>query len=794
MASKYFTEEHELFRDSLRSFIQKEVLPNINEWEEQQRIPRSIWKKMGDMGFLGLSYPEEYGGSNLDFFYDVVFNEEIGKTNCGGFVITQQVVQYMSGPYILKYGSEFLKQKYLPGLISGDLISCIGITEPGAGSDAQNIQSRAVREGDYYIVNGSKTFITNAVYGDILIMVVKTDPSAGAAGVSLLAVDLNSDGISRRKLKKLGWHSSDTAELNFDHVKVPVENLIGEEGSGFFYLMNGLQLERICFVPSSIAGMEWAIDQSLQYMSEREAFGRPINKFQVLRHRIAQLASEVEAAKALGYYCAEMYSKGIYDVRLCSMNKLIVTELHEKLATQCLQFYGGYGFMEDYPMARAYRDVRVGTIGGGSSEILREILAKLIVDDVNYSKAATNFKYAGDNGQITIGPFGEEHEMFRQTLRDYMAKEVTPFVDQWEKDGYLPRDIYKKFGEMGFFGMTLPEKYGGMDGDIWYDVIFDEELGRINSGGFGASIGAHPLLAITHLNAEGNEDQKQKYLVPSIRGEKIGCLAITEPGGGSDVAAIRTSAIKEGDFYVVNGSKTFITNGVLSDYIIAVVKTQPEAGANGISLLIIDRNLPGVSATMLDKLGWRASDTGEIAFDNVKVPVENLLGEENRGFMYIMEHFVSERLSLAVGAYAKSEYALELTLKYMNEREAFGRKLKKFQVLRHRIAQMAAEIETIKQFTYSVYEKYQAGEYMVKEASMAKLLGTQLSDKVMTECLQIFGGYGYMEDYPLARMFRDSRLGQIGGGTSEIMCEIISKMMIEGKGYAKPRIKQSAEA
>lgn len=383
--------------------------------------------------------------------------------------------------------------------------------------------------------------------------------------------------------------------------------------------------------------------------------------------------------------------------------------------------------------------------------------------------------------------FTEEHNLFRQTFRDFLEKEVKPNIDQWEKDGFLPRDIYQKFGEMGFFGLTLPEEFGGLNGDIWYNVVFDEELARMNSGGFGASIGAHPLLALTHLNAEGTKEQKEKYLVPGIAGTKIGCLAITEPGGGSDVQAIRTTAIKEGDHYVVNGSKTFITNGVLSDFLIVVVKTDPKERAKGISLLIIDRESDGLSASMLDKLGWRASDTGEIAFDDVRVPVENLLGVEGQGFFYVMQHFVSERLSLASGGVAAASYALEVTLKYINEREAFGKKLNRFQVLRHRIAQMAAEIEMNKSFVYSLYRRYQGGDYPVKEASMAKLLGTKLADKVVTECLQMFGGYGYMEDYPLARMFRDARLGQIGGGTSEIMCEIISKMMIEGQQYSEPK-------
>jgi len=402
MNSYYFTEEHELFRQSLRTFLEKEAIPNIDKWEEERRTPRDIWKKMGDMGFLGLSYPEEYGGMGLDYFYDVVFNEELGRCNSGGFSITQQVVQYMSGPYILKYGSDHLKKKYLPGIIAGELISSIGISEPGAGSDVQNIQTKAIREGDHYIVNGSKTFITNGVYGDFVVTVVKTDPAKGASGVSLLVIEQSMEGVSTRKLKKLGWHCSDTAEISFDNVKVPVENLVGEEGRGFYYLMNGLQLERICGLPAAVTAMEKALEMSMQYMSERQAFGKPINRFQVLRHRVAQMASEVEALKAFTYTCSKMYAEGIYDVKLCSMAKLLASELAEKVATQCLQFYGGYGFMEEYPLARMYRDVRVGTIGGGSSEIMREIISKMIIEDVGY-KAAPRTDIANGGGSASSG-------------------------------------------------------------------------------------------------------------------------------------------------------------------------------------------------------------------------------------------------------------------------------------------------------------------------------------------------------------------------------------------------------
>ncbi len=390
MKSYYFTEEHELFRESLRSFLDKEVAPNIDQWEEQQKIPRDIWTKMGEMGFLGLGYPEQYGGLNLDFFYDVVFCEEISKTFSGGFMITQMVVQYMSCPYILKYGSDELKEKYLPGIISGELISCIGISEPGAGSDVANILTTAKKDGDHYIVNGSKTFITNGVYGDFVVAVVKTNPDAGPAGVSLMVIDLNAEGVSATKLKKLGWHASDTAELAFDNVKVPAVNLIGHEGQGFYYLMGGLQLERLVGGIGAYAACENMLSYALQYMSERSAFGRPINKFQVLRHRVAQLASEIEAAKQFVLHCSRLHSDGEYVVKECSMAKLLATELSDKTAYQCLQFFGGYGFMEEYKMARAFRDSRVGTIGGGTSEIMREIIAKMVIDDVSYSSASSS--------------------------------------------------------------------------------------------------------------------------------------------------------------------------------------------------------------------------------------------------------------------------------------------------------------------------------------------------------------------------------------------------------------------
>ena len=384
--------------------------------------------------------------------------------------------------------------------------------------------------------------------------------------------------------------------------------------------------------------------------------------------------------------------------------------------------------------------------------------------------------------------FTEEHESFRKSLQDFLQKEVAPHIEKWEKTGTIERFIWKKFGEMGFFGIPYPEAYGGMNLDLFYTVIFLEELQKINSSGFAAAMWAHSYLAMTHLNAEGDERIKNDYLAPSILGDKIGGLCISEPFGGSDVAGMRTTATKNGDKYIINGSKTFITNGIYADYYVVAAKTSPELGNKGISIFLMDTSLKGITASKLDKLGWRASDTAEIAFDNVEIPVENLMGEEGKGFPYIMQHFALERLIMAINAHARAEYAIDYTIDYMSKREAFGTTIDKFQALRHTMVDHATEVEHCKIFNYAAVARLDKGEYVVKEATMAKLKSTKVADDAIYSCLQMLGGYGYMEEYPLARLFRDSRLGPIGGGTSEILREILSKMIIDKQNY-KPAVK-----
>lgn len=384
--------------------------------------------------------------------------------------------------------------------------------------------------------------------------------------------------------------------------------------------------------------------------------------------------------------------------------------------------------------------------------------------------------------------FTEEHDLFRTSFQDFLQKEVVPHIEKWEKTGTIERFIWKKMGEMGFFGLNYPEAYGGLNLDLFYTVIFLEELQKIKSSGFAAAMWAHAYLAMTHLHAEGNEQIKQDYLAPSISGDKIGALCISEPFGGSDVAGMKTTAVLQGDSYVINGSKTFITNGVYADYYVVAAKTNLELGNKGISIFLMDSNLKGVSATKLDKLGWRASDTAEIAFDNVVIPASNLMDEAGKGFPYIMQHFALERLIMAINAHARAEYAIDYTIDYMSQREAFGVKINSFQALRHTMVDHATEVEHCKVFNYAAMARLNKGEYVVKEATMAKLKSTKVADEAIYSCLQMLGGYGYMEEYPMARLLRDSRLGPIGGGTSEILREILSKMIIDKQNY-QPAVK-----
>jgi alkylation response protein AidB-like acyl-CoA dehydrogenase len=381
--------------------------------------------------------------------------------------------------------------------------------------------------------------------------------------------------------------------------------------------------------------------------------------------------------------------------------------------------------------------------------------------------------------RATLPPFGEEHEELRETVRRFVSTEIAPNVDEWEDAREFPRELYGRCAELGFLGLKFPEELGGQGGTHLHDAIWVEELARSGgSGGVAAGLNAHTSIAMPPIFNFGTEEQKQRWLVPGIAGEKIGALGITEPGAGSDVAGISTFARKVDGGYVVNGSKTFITNGVRADFLVCAVKTTQEGGHGGISFLVLEREMPGYEVTRkLEKMGWHSSDTGELAFADVEVPEENLLGGENEGFKLIMANFAWERLLMAIGAVGAMQRLIEITIAYAKEREAFGRPIGKFQAIRHHVAEMATKAEAARALTYNSLRLFHEGQDCIKEVTMAKLVTQRAVLEIADQSLQIHGGYGYMKEYGIERAVRDARLGPIGGGTDEVMKEILGKLM-----------------
>jgi acyl-CoA dehydrogenase len=377
-----------------------------------------------------------------------------------------------------------------------------------------------------------------------------------------------------------------------------------------------------------------------------------------------------------------------------------------------------------------------------------------------------------------FGLFTEQHDDLRATVREFVARELRPYAEIWEGDGDFPiKKVFRQAGSLGLFGAKCEEAYGGTGPDLIADAVITEELTRCGSGGVAAALGAHKDLGPYYVYRFGTEEQRQRWLVPAVAGTKIGALAVTEPGAGSDVGGIATKAIRDGSHWVLYGTKTFITNGPIADFIVVAAKTDLDAGRKGITQFVVERTAPGVSVNRIETVGWRTSHTGEMHLDGVRVPDDQRLGELNKGFYQIMANFQWERIVMALAAVAGAEQTLELATEYGSERQAFGRPVARFQVWRHRFADLATEIEAARSLTYHALRKMVAGEDATKEVSMAKWFSGELSWKVADEALQIHGGYGYMMEYPVQRAWRDARLGPIGGGTTEIMKEVIGRLL-----------------
>jgi acyl-CoA dehydrogenase len=377
-----FAAQHHIFRDAVRRFVREEIQPNVDAWEEAGAIPRSLFRQMGELGFFGIEYPQQYGGGDADFYMSVVFAEELARCRAGGVTFSVIVHTDMSSPWLAQIGDEQQKARYLPGIISGESVCALAITEPGAGSDMAGVQTRAVREGDDWVITGNKTFTTNGVYGDLYFVAARTsDEDARHKGISQFLVERETPGITvTKKLDKTGMLSSDTAELSFDGVRVPAANLLGEEGRGFHQLAAGLQRERLMVAVMCVAASEQALEDTAAYLKQREAFEKPLAALQGLQHKIADMATRIEAARGLTYNAVDLFAAGKECAKEVSMAKLFASETAVQVGYDAVQLHGGYGYMRETPVERFARDYRVWTIAAGSSEIMRDIIARRVID------------------------------------------------------------------------------------------------------------------------------------------------------------------------------------------------------------------------------------------------------------------------------------------------------------------------------------------------------------------------------------------------------------------------------
>lgn len=761
------------YRALVYDFAEREIRPSAEKRDLEGTWDPELWKKMAGIGLLGLSVQEEYGGSGASCLMTSVAHEAFAEGSAdGGLTLALGAHAIIGTMPIALLGTEEQKEKYLPKLASGEWTAGLGLTEPSSGSDAAgSMQTRAVRKGDRYIINGSKMFITNGPIGDVFVCMAVTDKKKGAFGVSVFIVEKTFKGFSvGKKLNKMGMKTSTTSELIFEDMEVPVENMISEENSGFLRVGRAtLEWERTVLVAAGLGSMNSLIKAGTLYAKQREQFGEPIIRFQAIQDKIARSRYKLDASRLLIYQSAMKKDRGLPAPIESSIGKLYTTESNVEVAYDVGQIFGGYCFIHEYPVERAYRDTRLSTLGAGTSEVMRSIIS-------------ANMKELWIDSDLE----GDEKEAFNK-FREFCQKEIAPHTAELDKKGEVPRSHFEKLYQVGYTAAMHEEAYGGSDSTYYYATHLQEALAEACGSTFfsvGASVGLFGL----PLREHGTEAQKQKYLPDIIKGKKVGALGVTEPGAGSDVANIQTKAVFKNGKYYISGSKTYITNAPICDYVHVLAVAEKDGKKVGQTVFIVDAHAKGVSrGKPMDKLGLKGSPTGELFFDEVEVSEADIVGRPGRGFAIIMGAFNRERLALAAYSVGVMAAAISHCRKYAKERKAFGKPIIKHQAVAFMISDMITKYEAARQVLHeTAWLLDEAGdeshiehngervELAARTASL-KLMASTYAREVTNLAVQVFGGAGYIEDYPVARLYRDIKLAEIGGGTSEIMKSIVAR-------------------
>ncbi|MHA1325630.1 MAG: acyl-CoA dehydrogenase family protein [Candidatus Helarchaeota archaeon] len=760
----FYTDEEEKFRVELREFIKREILPYDDEIE-QGNYPRDLLRKLGEKGYLGMTHGKEYGGSDKGWVYETIVSEEIGAVN-GALDMARGATCILYGTPISKFATHEQKMKYLKPVITGEKLGCIGITEPSVGSDTAGMKTYAVKDENSWIINGEKRFITNGSEADYICLFAITDKNVSSHhGMSTFIFPTDTPGFKVRKVYDLlGMRGTRTAHLEFNNCRIPLENLVGKENSGFQILMNELDTERTLYAGTLIGIARSAFEVASKYSTERVQFGRPISKFEGVSFKIADMAMKLEAMHTLLLRASRLCDLKIPATKETAIAKIFASDYGFEVCAEAVQILGGIGYTKDYPVERYMRDIKLGMIGAGSSEILKFLIQREVYKE---------FK-KGIEGNSNLF-FTEEENQLRAKVREFVRKEVYPNLDKIIKGEYH-RQYLKKLGENGYLGYTHPKKYGGLEKGWVQEFIVAEEISKA-SGAANMIRGASVLLFGKPIRLFGSEEQKQKYLREVIKGDKIGCLGITEPGAGSDVSAIRTFAIKKGDSYIINGEKRFITNGGIADYMLVFAISDKNAPPRqNMSCFILPTTTPGFKVEKIYNLhGMQGILAAHLKFKDCEIPIENRLGEERQGFEIMMNQFDTERIIFATTMLGIMRSAFNIAIEYSLNRKQFGRPISQFEGINFKVAEMAIKIEAASALILKAARLVDKGEKIPMLSAITRVFASDYGLEVVNDALQVLGGIGYTDEYIVERLLRDIRLGKIGAGTSEVLRYLIQR-------------------
>lgn len=864
------------FRASIRRVVEAEVAPHVDAWEADA-VPADLLARAGELGWLGLSVPESDSGQGADLWADAILLEEVARVSMSAATTLAIQTDLLA---LRLAGTEDQRTRWLTPALAGQVTVAVAVTNPPDEVDAQTSANDeagtapvgaapvvaapvvARREGAGWILTGTKPWVTNGSRADLLIVAAGTaedaEPGATVGATTdtgdhatagsddgatratqqdrtLFLVDATLPGMRvAEAVDSLGLRGADVASITFDGVAVGADAVLGEVGGADTLLAWERTRHRLLAAVMAVAAAGVETTRATDYARQREAFGRPILRFQAVKHRLVEMATAVEQARAQTYEAIDRWTATDPPAAIdppehlaveVAMANLAATRMAWQVADDAMQTHGGYGYSEEYPVQRAWRDARVGRILHGPDEALRDQVADLVMAD--------------PGGWAPPRTLLADHQQVLAAADDFVTRELAPHVPAWEAARDFPRELFQTVGAAGWFGAKFEPRWGGTGPDLLAEVTWLEALARSGSGGVAADLGATSQLAAVYLDKQGTDDQKQRWLVPSITGEAVGGLGVTEPGAGSDVNGLRTRARRDGGDWVIDGAKVFITNGSWADHVVVAARTDPDAGHAGITLFVVERGMPGFTSRRMTMLGWQTSHTGELTFEDVRVPDSHRLGEEGRGFYAIMQNFAWERLTLALGAVVAAEDALRMAVRHATHRRVGGVALADRQSWRHRFADLATAITGARALTdhalalhltaesgttstpgqppavqppaagadglaYETqrtrfhdrppdaevvgadglaYEtqrtRYDVGATAADRAAvlrltaMAKLVTQRLAVEAADLNMQVHGAAGTRMDHPAQRYLRDARLGPIGGGTDDIMREII---------------------